>query len=116
MFHERLKASRNALKISQLDLSKKLGVSQQTIGSWETGRTEPSMMYLQLLPKELNVSIVYLLGMTDDPSPSGVTGKLKEIETNPKLLKLLLDTKDIPEEVIDKVAAYVEEIKNRDSK
>lgn len=65
MLSKRLKFEREKLKISQKELSKKLNVSQQTIGSWEIGRTEPSHDNLQKLSKLFQVSTDYLLGHSD---------------------------------------------------
>ena len=41
MFAERLKEARRAKKYSQAELSHRLGVTQQAVGKWETGRSTP---------------------------------------------------------------------------
>ena len=41
MFSERLKALRKERKLSQAALSAQLGVTQQAVGKWETGRSTP---------------------------------------------------------------------------
>lgn len=48
--------------LSQKALAEKIGVSQQTVGSWETRRTEPDQRALKLLADYFNVSVDYLLG------------------------------------------------------
>lgn len=57
-----LKELRLENHISQKAFSKQLGVSQQTIASWETGRTEPSNELLKAIADYFNVTTDYLLG------------------------------------------------------
>ncbi len=63
MFKLRLKKLRNINKISQTKLSKELGVSQQAVGKWETGRCTPDPQTLATLAGFFNVSTDYLLGI-----------------------------------------------------
>ena len=42
--------------LSQLAFAKILGISQQTIGSWETGRTSPDLETLIKIASFFNVS------------------------------------------------------------
>lgn len=62
MVVNRLKDLRVARKISQKDFDKRLGVSQQTVASWEVGRTEPANEALKNIADYFNVSTDYLLG------------------------------------------------------
>ena len=66
-----LKYLRSLNAISQKDFAKKLGVSQQTIASWENGRTEPSNDLLKDIADYFNVSTDYLLGrdISEDVKP-----------------------------------------------
>ncbi len=73
MLYNRIKLEREKLGITQSELSKKLNVSQQTIGSWEVGRTEPSTDNLQRLSELFNTSIDYLLGRTNIRTPESLT-------------------------------------------
>ena len=52
-----LKILRSNCNVSQKDFAKALGVSQQTIASWEVGRTEPSNDWLKVIADYFNVSI-----------------------------------------------------------
>lgn len=61
MIKEMLKELRNNKGISQREFAQMLGVSQQTVGSWEVGRTEPDNRMLKQIAKYFNVSIDYLL-------------------------------------------------------
>ena len=62
MIVERLKNLRNASKMSQKDFAQSLKVSQQTVASWERGRTEPSNVALKDIADYFNVTTDYLLG------------------------------------------------------
>ena len=62
---ERLKTLREAKKITQLRLAMELGVSQETISGYETGKAVPPADMLIKLAGELNTSIDYLLERTD---------------------------------------------------
>lgn len=69
MIPETLKIVRNKKGMSQRELAEKLGVSQQTIGSWEVGRTAPDPEAIKKIADFFNVSTDYLLGKTDTSSP-----------------------------------------------
>lgn len=53
--------------MSQRALADIIGVSQQTVGSWEVGRTSPDNEMLKKLAAFFNVSVDYLLDRTDEP-------------------------------------------------
>lgn len=67
MFFERLKGLRQENSISQKDLARALKVSQQTVASWEVGRTEPSNSALKEIADYFDVSTDYLLGRKNAP-------------------------------------------------
>lgn len=52
-------------------LAEHVGVTKTTIVDWERGRYFPEGENLKNLAKALDVSVAYLLGETDDPSPPG---------------------------------------------
>ena len=62
MIVDRFRELRTSRKISQKDLAQALKVSQQTVASWECGRTEPSNEFLKSIADYFNVSTDYLLG------------------------------------------------------
>ena len=57
-----LKNLRENQELSQRELAEILGVSQQTVASWEVSRTEPNHDILQKIADLFNVSTDYLLG------------------------------------------------------
>lgn len=64
-FAIRLNECRLAEKLTRAELAKKLNVSTRLISYWENGQRECSFDTLINLAQILNVSIDYLLGLTD---------------------------------------------------
>ena len=65
LFKDNLKMLRQEKGIGQVKLAKKLGVSKGIISLWENGLREPNMSSLIQLSKFFNVSIDYLVGLSD---------------------------------------------------
>ena len=66
-FTERLKDLRTEKNINQVELSAEIGVSKGIISLWENGLREPGMYSLIQLAKFFEVSIDYLVGISDYP-------------------------------------------------
>lgn len=64
LFPSRLRALRNEKGVSQLELSKVLGVSKSTVGLWETGDTLPDAESLYYIARYFHVSSDYILGLS----------------------------------------------------
>lgn len=64
---DRLRAAREKLGLTQHELAKACGLSINQINRYETGTTEPSASALAAVANKLDVSIDYLLGLTDIP-------------------------------------------------
>ena len=64
-FSERLKELRNENGLSQVEVGKKLGVTQSTIAKWESNEREPAQEMLVEIAKFFNISTDYLLGLSD---------------------------------------------------
>jgi len=67
-FNERLKTLRKNNNISQLELSKQIGVSRRMVQIYESAEKEPTMSKLISIADCFNVSIDYLCGRTDNPN------------------------------------------------
>ena len=63
MFAQRLKELRKLNGLSQATLSSLLGVTQQAVGKWETGRSTPDPQTLARVAAYFKVSTDYLLGV-----------------------------------------------------
>lgn len=66
---ERLLDLRKDANLSQQKLGEKLQLSKNAISSYEKDRNEPSDAIKIQIAKFFNVSIDYLLGITDNPTP-----------------------------------------------
>ena len=58
-----LKELRKEANLSQDQLCKKLGFSNQTVSFWESGKREPSLDALVSVAKYFDVSVDFLLGI-----------------------------------------------------
>ena len=63
MFADRLKEARRIKGLSQAEVSRLLGVTQQAVGKWETGRSNPDPEMLVRLAEVLGTTTDYLLGL-----------------------------------------------------
>ena len=70
MLNKRIKSRRNEKELSQEYMAKKLGITRQGYGHYETGRNEPDSKTLSKISEILDCSIDYLYGKTDNPNPS----------------------------------------------
>ena len=57
-----------------------LNVHQTAVSQWETNRTSPDVQTMGAIAEYFNVSIDYLLGRTDDPTPPSLNEQMSEIE------------------------------------
>ena len=62
MFKIRLKELRESKKISQAKFAKELGISQGSVGNWESGIREPNFQMIEKIADYFDVPIDYLLG------------------------------------------------------
>jgi len=69
MFGERLAQLRENKDMNQRELAEALGVTRGAVSMWEIGQRTPDSNTLQKIASFFNVSIDYLLGLTDDPTP-----------------------------------------------
>lgn len=56
-----IKAIRENMNLTQLELANNIGVSEKTISKWETGRGYPDISLLEPLSKALKISIIELI-------------------------------------------------------
>lgn len=74
-FGERLRLLRERKGESQIELGRILDVTSATISAYETGIREAPPATLRRLADYFDVSVDYLLGRTDDPTPPGAKPK-----------------------------------------
>ncbi|MGF3141288.1 helix-turn-helix transcriptional regulator [Facklamia sp. P13064] len=76
MFGNRLKELRDRYNMTQSELAKRLNTTQQSIGRWEVGKTEPSIEVIKEIATIFNVSVDYLLGHSS-PKDIEITNLIK---------------------------------------
>lgn len=82
MLANNIKKARNNKHLSQRALADVIGVSQQTIGSWEVGRTSPDNDMLLKLSKFFGITVDELLESSNNTFPfSHIKEPSKEIHT-----------------------------------
>ena len=62
-FSELLKQCRKKQGVSQAELAAKLGVTQQAVGKWESGKSSPDPSTVARIAELLNTTADYLLGV-----------------------------------------------------
>lgn len=69
MIGERLLDLRKDADLTQDDLAEILNINKHSISSYERDKSEPPDAIKIAIAKYFNVSVDYLLGITDDPKP-----------------------------------------------
>lgn len=67
MFGNRIRELREQYEINQQDLARYLKVAKSTLSQYETGSRVPNDDIKKAIAKKFNVSVDYLLGLTDIP-------------------------------------------------
>ena len=75
MFADRLKQARKAKKLSQAEVSRLLGVTQQAVGKWETGRSTPDPQTVAHLAEIFDTTADSLLGLHTPGSETENAGR-----------------------------------------
>lgn len=112
-FAQIAKELRESLGLSQMQLSKQLGISAAGIGHLELGKREPGSHTLIAYSQFFNVSVDYLLGLEDDfgvrtAAPMGDTYTAEERKIITNLRKLPQGMRDILRTTIDAMVADIE--------
>jgi len=99
MLGDKIKTLRKSNKITQMQLSKALGVSTGAVGLWELDKREPDSMTLLKIAKFFNVTVDYLLNNEKDNTitiigSNGYYQKYTLTEDKIKAIAILAETFD----------------------
>lgn len=83
MINKRLIELRKKRKLSQQELSKRIGIARSTLAGYENDSREPDIDTLQKIADFFDVTLDYLTGRTDDP-----TGYPNHLEDLPPMERL----------------------------
>ena len=90
-FGDRLADARQAVGLSQEDLSRRLGVKLKTLKGWENDLSEPRANKLSMMAGLLNVSLLWLLsGEGEGPDGPNEAGELSS-----DVIEMLTEIRDI---------------------
>jgi transcriptional regulator with XRE-family HTH domain len=115
----RLRQLRQQAGLSQEALGRELGLAQQTIGHYEIGLREPPLDVINHLAQRFKVSVDYLLGRTDDPTPP--SADLSEVLSTDEAITLAFSKVGGPlarlsPEAIRSVKDYIQFVYERERK
>lgn len=116
----RIKELRQEKEMKQKELAAAIGITHGAISQYETGRSIPSQALLVKFAKFFNVSVDYLLGLTDEKNAAPIIPqKTREEEEESELfelsarlnaneLKIFAIMKTFNEKQIDELSEYVD--------
>jgi len=79
MLGDRLRNLREKKGLSQYEMARRLGMARTTYTGYELGIREPDNETLKKLARFFDVSVDYLVGNSDDPTPPGETSEEVDI-------------------------------------
>ena len=85
---ENIRARRQELKLSQVYVGDRLGVSRQAVSKWEAGRSEPTASNLVDLAELLEISVSELVRTPSAPSAEEKSTLI--LRTNLSLMAIIL--------------------------
>jgi len=111
----RIKYLREKHNISQIEFSKKIGVSNAVLSRYESGDRKPDYDILQIIADYFEVSTDYLLGRTDIPALTPQEKEEAEFQAfanDPELNVFYKELPESDEEAVRKLRNIWEIIKN----
>ncbi|MEA5000217.1 MAG: helix-turn-helix transcriptional regulator [Candidatus Limiplasma sp.] len=113
MLGERVKAVRKDANLTQTQFAERLGVKQNTIAQIEIGRREPSEQLIISICREYGVAYEWLVDGIEPMHPPQSDSDIELLtramegqnENKKQLLRILAD---MPDELLDKMMAYLE--------
>lgn len=69
MYGDRISYLREKANLTQDQLAKKIGITRAALSHYEKNRREPDFETIEKIARFFDVSLDYLLGRTDDPTP-----------------------------------------------
>lgn len=105
VLHQKIVQLRKSKKITQEELSRKIGVTRSALSQYELGLRQPDYDIVKRMADYFNVSTDYLLGReTKKPIRSDL--ELSDDELIQKY-NVVLDGKPIPEDILREILSYV---------
>ena len=100
---ERLKSARERLNLSKAEAARRIGLTAASYVRYEAGDRRPSPQVIISIAENLETSVAYLSGETDDISPD-VVSIYKSI--NPLLFELIKNTESADDATLQRLISY----------
>ena len=114
-----LELIRNSGK-SENALEKAIGLAQSSIKNWRNGKSKPSLEAVSKIADYFGVSVDYLLGKTDDPTPPKKSDGKPKLYVPPEYASVMVafagGTENLTQEDIDSIIEFIEFKKNQKKK
>lgn len=104
---ERLKIARENLGITMAEASRRLNLSKIGYCRYEYGERVPSIQTIEVIAQCFHTSVDYLIGITDNPSPTQI---VIDKESNPELFELIELCRNNDFDQIKRLIAYYQEL------
>ena len=104
----RMKLLREQHNLSQTDLAKILNISRQSYNFYENEKRDPDTTMLIRIADFFNVSLDYLLGRTNNPSP------LTQEKTPSYQEEVIQELEDITPEMASEVRQFISYLKHKE--
>lgn len=101
-FCQRLRSAREQAGLSQSEVGRRIGKSQNTVNEYESGKAKPPIGVLRQLADLYDVSLDYLAARTGTPRPPAEGGETMPIE-NREPLKSRLDRIEVTVHILEQV-------------
>ncbi|KWX58006.1 hypothetical protein AEL93_08000 [Lactobacillus crispatus] len=82
IFSDRLTNARKAMGWSRKRAVSEIGIPYPTYSNYEQGKREPDISTIAIFAEKLNTSADYLLGRTNNPSPSSTNSEITDSDLN----------------------------------
>lgn len=103
---KRLRQLRESTGLNQKDFAESIGIKHTTYNGYETGKHKPKSDILVIIADKYNVTVDYLLGKSDRPTPVSESGPI-----GPERQALLDAVKDLDEDTARAVLEVVKSVK-----
>ena len=113
MIDERLKFLRMQKGLERKDVAAKLEMPYTTYVNYETGAREPNAKVLRQFAACYSVSIDYILGISDDPTPPDAKKDTGEVSDEDIMFALFDGDQEITDEMYEDVKRYAQFIKEK---
>lgn len=111
MFSERLKRLRMEKGITQKELADRLHISRSTIAGYESLGKEPDGEKLCALAEFFEVSVDYLLGITDSRSPAAQAPTASVSAQRPVEAAITGELHNLSDRQLDRLMGYIQALK-----